>query len=600
MSTGARPAGSAVARPATTFALLISALAPLVVLLSPDVHDHVLAILVAFLMVATPVAVGIYAQRSSATRLFGLQLVLLGIGLFVTTFAFTDSNALYTVARITGWWMELAVVYVVCAYPTGHLRGRAEWLTVTGAAVLVVTMFMSTLPVLEFPLPAQWTTCVEDCPTNVLVVWDTPAFVEDVIQPLRALFAAMIFLVAALVVARRARRASPLARTSLTPVFVVAILRFVSESVFLLLRGIDVSTDVLVPMAATINLTIPLVALGFLVGLLRWRLRVARALEGLNSQLGTARDARSLQATLRYCLEDPLLRIYFPDPEHPDRWRDVDGGGLGPPPDPDSGRALSPVEGGGTTVAVIACDVAIRDQRSLTEAIRSAVVSFLERERLTSALRSTLDEVDASRTRIAAAADATRRRIERDLHDGTQQRLIALRIRLELIEGEMAQDPERAQAMLRDMGPEVEAVIAEVRDLSRGIYPPLLVEAGPVVALRGVVERLPVEGRVSGELGRREEEVEAAVYFCCVEAIQNAIKHGGDGLGEIRVRFSENAAAARFEVADDGGGFAVAATSGSGITNMHDRIAAVGGRLDVSSSDAGTVVSGDLPSTAID
>lgn len=589
----------------TALGALISLLAPAIVL-TGTAPSRGAAAVVSFVMVAVPVAVGVYAQQSEGTRRFGRQLVLIGCGLGVTTLAYTGSDVLYSIARITGWCMEVALIYVLLAYPTGHLPGRAERLVVAGGALLVALLYLPTVPFAEFPLPAPWTTCVEGCPTNAFAVASEPAFVADIIEPVRGLLAFAIYIAAAAVLARRVHRASPLARTSLTAVLGVAVVRFASEGAFVVLRGTDLSDNALVAIALAVDLTIPLAALGFLVGILRWRLRIARVLERLTGELGQARDADGLQAALRSCLDDSALRLYLPDPGAPGRWRDPPGAGTpgrwrDPPgaepeawPDSASGRALCEIEHDGAPVALIHCDVAISEQRSLIDAIGSAVASFLERARLTAELRSTLTEIDASRTRIAAAADATRRQIERDLHDGTQQRLIALRIRLELIEAEMSGNPDRAREMLRAIGPEVEAVIGEIRDLSRGIYPPLLTEAGPAAALGGITARLPVPARVSGEFARREEEVEAAVYFCCVEAIQNAIKHGRD-LGEITISFDDGGGDASFEVIDDGGGFGSGATSGSGITNMHDRLAAVGGTLTVTCSQVGTRVRGVIP-----
>lgn len=586
--------GSRVARIANPCAALIALLTPLLVLANGPLSDRWGIAAVSFLMVAAPVAVGIYAQRNERTRRFGVQLVLVGCGLFVTTLAHSDSSLLYTVARTVGWGMEVAIIYVLCAYPTGRLEAAGERLTVAAGALLVAVLYLPTVLVSQFPAPSPWSTCVDDCPDNAFAVASSSALVDDLMHPARSLLATAIFAAAALVLTRKVRRASPLARTSLTPVLGVAIVRFAAEAAFVVLRGAGVSADAMVPMSIAVNLTIPLMALGFLAGLLHWRLRVARSLERLSERIGTAQDPGSLEATLRSCLEDPMLRLYLPEAGEPRVWRSVDGSTLGADAHLEQGRSLCPIVHEGRRVAWVRCDLAICQQPSLVVAIGAVVASFLERERLTSALQSTLAEIDASRTRIAAAADETRRRIERDIHDGTQQRLIALRIRLELVEAEMAGDPERAQTMLRDIGPEVEAVIAEVRDLSRGIYPPLLVEAGPVAAIGGVAARLPVDARVEGGLARREQEAEAAVYFCCVEAIQNAIKHS-PGLGTITITFGGERDGSTFEVADDGCGFDVAAASGAGITNMRDRLAAVGGELHVTSSSAGTRVRGSIP-----
>lgn len=389
MTDGIRPAGIEFARIVNGFAVLLSALAPALVLGYDDTEQQALAAAISFLMVATPVAVGIYAQRSEGTRRFGRQLVLVGCGLFVTTLGHSDSDLLYTVARIDGWLMEVAIIYVLCAYPTGRLTERAERFTVAAAAILIAALYLPTIPVAEFPAPSPWSTCTADCPSNAFMSGgSTPALVADVIQPLRGLLAALVFLSAALALARRVRRASPLARTSLTPVLGVAIIRFSAEAGFILLRATDLPDDVVATVAMVINLTIPIVAAGFLVGLLRWRLRVARALEGLYGRLGTATDPGGLQTMLRECLEDPELRIYLPEPGRPRHWRDAAGAPYDAEVEGRPGRSLSEVDAGGGLTALVCCDVAISEQRSLLEGVSRTVASFLEHDRLTRALES--------------------------------------------------------------------------------------------------------------------------------------------------------------------------------------------------------------------
>lgn len=568
---------------------LLALAAPVVALTNPGLPDRGLAVAVSFLVVAAPLGVGVYARRFEPSRRFGTQLVLLGIGLSIATLSYSDSSLIYSIGRIAGWAMEVGIIYVLCAYPSGRLTGRAERLTVLAALLVVTLLFFSTIPFADFPSPTPWTTCGNNCPPSFFAGADDPAFVSDVVQPLRAILATLVYLAAGIVLTRRVLRASPLARTSLTPVLGVAIVRFVSEGFFLVVRAFDLAPDVLAPVMAMIALTIPLIAVGFLVGLLRWRLRTARALEGLNGQLDRTGDAASLQRVLRHCLEDPSLELYLRSHDD-DRWLDVHGDVV--EPTAPAGRSLCGIEIGGETRAQVSCDPSVCEQPALIDGMRAAIGSFLDHDRLTSELQRTLAEVDASRTRIAAAADATRRQIERDLHDGTQQRLIALRIRLELIEAEVAARPERAQTMLQEIVPQVEAVISEVRNLSRGIYPPLLTDAGPAAALRGIATSLPVETRVSGELERCDSEVEAAIYFCCLEAVQNAIKHGRR-LSLITIDIADGAEIS-FEVNDDGGGFDPRGgdMAGSGITDMRDRIATVGGSLTVARHDGGTQVRG--------
>jgi signal transduction histidine kinase len=187
--------------------------------------------------------------------------------------------------------------------------------------------------------------------------------------------------------------------------------------------------------------------------------------------------------------------------------------------------------------------------------------------------------VSESRARIQATADEERRRIERDLHDGAQQRLVALRIQLEL-EAEEAEpaDAERA-ATLRRLGADVEEAIDEMRSLARGIYPAALADRGLADALRAAALRSPLPATVLAVgVGRYAREIETTAYFCCLEALQNASKHA-HGASAAVIELSEGGAL-RAEIRDDGAGFDVATTAqGSGLVNMRDRLSAVGGEL---------------------
>ncbi len=220
----------------------------------------------------------------------------------------------------------------------------------------------------------------------------------------------------------------------------------------------------------------------------------------------------------------------------------------------------------------------------LTELARR-VGGALHNVQLNSALQTTLDEVRrqaeelrASRTRIVATADAERRKIERNLHDGAQQHLVALAVNLRLVKDILGDDPAGATEMIEAMATDVKETIQDLRDLAHGIYPPLLLDSGLVEALKAAANRSPLDVRVSAEgVGRYEPDLEAAVYFCCLEALQNAAKHAPGALVELRVR--EESGSLLFEVADDGPGFASMQTSGQGFVNMSDRLGAIGGTI---------------------
>jgi signal transduction histidine kinase len=243
-------------------------------------------------------------------------------------------------------------------------------------------------------------------------------------------------------------------------------------------------------------------------------------------------------------------------------------------------------------------------EEQVLAALARQVGLALNNVRLGSALEASLDELQlqadelrASRARVVAAADAERRRIERDLHDGAQQHLVALAVNLRLARVLAESDPIGARAVLEQLAGDVHEALEEIRDLAHGIYPQLLVDRGLSEGLRAAVSRAPVRARLeTGGIGRYRREVEATVYFCCLEALQNVGKHAGAD-AQATVRVWEEQGGLRFEVADDGTGFETRIEPrGSGLTNMSDRLGALGGRLSVFSAPGdGTRVAGAVP-----
>jgi len=243
------------------------------------------------------------------------------------------------------------------------------------------------------------------------------------------------------------------------------------------------------------------------------------------------------------------------------------------------------------------------DEGVLAELARQVGLA-LHNVRLDSALQASLDEVrrkaeelQASRARIVAAGNAERRRIERNLHDGAQQRLVALAVKLRLAHQLADIDVEQAKGMLEELRGELREAVEELRTLAHGIYPPLLMDQGLAAALGSAADRAALPTRLeAASAGRYPTETEAAVYFCCLEALQNAAKHAGDGAA-VTVRLWEEAGALRFEVADNGAGFDPTSKGhGAGFINMSDRLGAIGGTLQVDSTPgAGTRVRGTVP-----
>ena len=220
----------------------------------------------------------------------------------------------------------------------------------------------------------------------------------------------------------------------------------------------------------------------------------------------------------------------------------------------------------------------------------------LRNVRLTEELRANLEELRASRQRIVAAQDEERRRLERNIHDGAQQQLVALAVKLRLAKQFLAKDPERADRTLEEVERETTEALGDLRDLARGIYPPLLADQGLVAALSAQARRAVVPVQIEAEgIARYAQDHEAAVYFCVLEALQNVAKYADASKAVIRLR--EGDGGLTFEVADDGRGFDATKTSyGTGLQGMADRLSALGGELEVRSEvGVGTTIGGRLP-----
>ncbi len=248
-------------------------------------------------------------------------------------------------------------------------------------------------------------------------------------------------------------------------------------------------------------------------------------------------------------------------------------------------------------------DFSEEDDRVLTELARQVGLA-LQNSELDNALKATVEEVQRknaalqeSRARIVASGDAERRKIERNLHDGAQQHLVALAVKLRLIQRIADADPAQAMAMIEEARADVLATVDEVRALAHGIYPPLLMDRGLPEALQAAAGRSSLRASVETvDIGRYAQDVEAAVYFCCLEAMQNAGKHAGED-ATISIRVVADADGLRFEVADTGAGFDLSdGVHGHGFINMADRLGAIGGSVQVwSAPGEGTRISGTIP-----
>ena len=320
------------------------------------------------------------------------------------------------------------------------------------------------------------------------------------------------------------------------------------------------------------------------------------ALDRMVSLLGRAAGAARVEAWVRVGAE---LRpgAVWPEGSVSSAAVELNGAGL---PVLDPSARVVPVRHGDDLLGAISLSKPREEpltsaEDGLLRHLASQASLVMRNAQLTAELRATIEELLASRRRLVGAQDAERRRIERNLHDGAQQQLIALAIQLGLL-AELAGDPDQVRQAIPDLKAQLAAALEDLRALARGIYPPLLAEQGLVTALRAQAARSPVPAVLeAGQVGRYPQDAESTVYFCALEALQNVAKHASASAATIRL--TQTGGTLEFSVSDDGAGFPpAAARHGSGLQGMSDRLAAHGGTLAVTSRPGqGTTITGRLP-----
>jgi signal transduction histidine kinase len=338
----------------------------------------------------------------------------------------------------------------------------------------------------------------------------------------------------------------------------------------------------------------PAIPLVMLLGLTRESLFMGSALSAFVTRLGEE-PAPDLEALMAETLHDPSLRIAYRRPTL-DTYVDACGEPVAEPV-PSARLGVTPIDRDGTPLAVVVHDVELSDQKRYIEAAGAAGVIWFRNAQLAADLNASIDDLAASRTRIVETADAERQRIEHSLHDGAQQHLVGMRLRLELAAEVIERDPGRGIRMLAEIGAQMDEALEEVRNLAKGVYPPLLPEHGLAEAIKSVNRRSPWPASLDvGGIRRYPADTEAAVYFCCLEALQNITKHAGPAVGGA-IHLWEDCERLHFEVSDEGVGFPQDAVEpGDGLINMRDRMEAAGGTVTVRSlAGSGTVVRGSVP-----
>jgi signal transduction histidine kinase len=560
-----------------------------------DDRTRAIALPVFVLGAAAMLGLGLVDMARSRDRRFARALIVSGLLWSLSALSASDRPIAYSVGRIGQWCVNLAIAYLLLSFPAGRLADRRARDVFAAGACLLGVLFLPTALVGQFPNPSLWSDCTSACALNAFSLTDsTPTVIAHVVIPVRDVLVVALFAAIAALLIRRARNAEHLLGLLYAPVAALAVSVALMFAVYFPLRAIAPDSEAVSVVAWIFVLTLPAVGLGCGIGRLYRRVHAVNVLERVARSLANSSSPADVRAGLADALQDPSLRILHSFPGDSRAWVDEAGQPALLEQAAPSQR-ITQISSGNWRIAVLH-DAVLAEDPSLVLSAGTYALSAMENQCLTDELDQALGDLAASRASRLAAERDTRETIERDLHDGAQQRLVALRLKLGLAAAALAsRDPAGAET-LHALEQDIDATIDEIRSLAHGIYPPALARAGLGEALRvaRLTAALPTTVRAE-RIGRYSPAIETTVYFSCSEALQNAAKHAASATGVTISIWQDREL--HFEVRDDGCGFDVSTTPlGKGLTNLRDRLTAVGGTITLESTPGqGTVVGGSIP-----
>jgi len=525
------------------------------------------------------IATGLVAWQRRPGNRVGLLMMAAGVADLVSHLYWSAPVAYALVSVLSGLQIPI-FVHLFLAFPSGRPTTRFERRFVASLYCAWIALAPVAL------LLADTSDDCERCPSNPFRVVDSDA-VASAFGTVASVLAAGVLVITVVLLVRKVRRAGTATRRAMGPVLLAITIAAVSlvplvvaESV-----GSDLSDTTVGLISFLAWCAIPV---AFLVGVLRTRLQRS-AVADLVVELGAASRPDEVRDAIARALRDPSLELAFWLPANE---RYVDPAGRPLDPTSDGARAVTVLENDERRVAALVHDPALLDEPELLEAVGAAASLTLENARLQAELSAQLTEVRASRARIVEAGDAERRRLERDLHDGAQQRLLGVRLALQLARGRIADGDGSVDDLLTEADAEVGDALEELRALARGIHPAILTDEGLAPAIAALARRasVPIELNIAPE--RLPEPVEATAYFVASEALANVAKHARASRATIGVARTNGRVA--IEVTDDGVGGADA--EGTGLRGLRDRVEALDGQLEVETqAGAGTRVTAVIP-----
>jgi signal transduction histidine kinase len=530
------------------------------------------------------VGVGIHAWARRPQNHFGGLMVAVGLIFWPGTLVVIDEPLVFSIGLLVNGLFIGTVAHMLLAWPAGRLApGDRAMVRAIYGLLAFANLALVLLGGLDLP---------DEHPRNVLRVVESDGLGKACYVIFQALALALsIWLIRELT--RRLRAATPAQRRGMTPVTYTGMVFVDALAVALVFDMVGLPDDVvLLPNIVGIAVFCAL-PYAFLVGLARSRWFRAGAVGELVERLNSDRR-RSLRDALAAALGDEHLQLVYWLPRDQ---RYVDDAGRPVDLQDVVERAVTTVDRDGRRIGAILHDPALLDDPDLVQAAGAAAALALDNERLEAELRARVEELERSRAKVIEVGLAERRRLERDLHDGAQQRLVALGLQVSLARAKIASDPGGAGEILDGAREELRLAQEELRELARGIHPAILTDRGLGAAVEALARRATIPVEVAGLPAERlPSAVEAVAYFVVAESLTNVAKHAPHAHAQVVVTRVNGHAVV--EVRDDGAGGvdATAIGTGSGLRGLADRLAAVDGRLQVSSpAGAGTTIRAEIP-----
>jgi signal transduction histidine kinase len=517
---------------------------------------------------------GLVAWSRRPESRFGPLLVAAGFANFLSTLSWTTNELSYTAGQALDFLPPILFLHVFLAFPTGRLETRLErWVVGAGYAIGIGLELVRMGAGAFGP-----NNLLEVSPNADVALWALRAQLVGV--------SALILAGAGVLAFKRLREGRPLRRSAalLVDAFTLGLLMIAFLFLAIVFGG-PATQEIRWATLATIGLA-PIV---FLVALLHARL-ARSSVGGLFIELRQDPKPTDIRDALARALRDPSLSLVYWLPDF-QAYVDLDGRRVELTNEP--GRTTTLIDRDGAHVAALQHDSALTDEPELLAAVTAGAGIAVENARLHAELRARLEELHGSRARVLEAGQSERQRLERNLHDGAQQRLIALSLELSLLESRLGGDPAAASRLVLARA-EVAASLEELREVARGLHPAVVSAHGLEVALEQLAARAAVPVRLSVEVGRRlPEALEVAAFYLVSESLANVAKYAQ--ASSARVEVTRRASDVVVEVADDGVGGADE-DRGSGLRGLADRVEALGGTLRVwSPAGGGTRVRAEIP-----